>query len=115
MANEGESSHPKGISLKQAYEMRRGKAITELQQQVRKLIMQLGGLKDLFLLNAEATVIASLMLAPSTPPTYLLMKALMMRVKVLEEEGIQQVPLVTSTLRHPSLMTTLKRKIILIG
>jgi len=45
MANEGESSHSKGIPLKQANEIRRHKAIIELQEQVRKLIMELAGVK----------------------------------------------------------------------
>jgi len=37
MANEGEGSHSKGIPFEQAHEIRRDKAIIELQEQVRKL------------------------------------------------------------------------------
>jgi len=37
MSNDGELSHPRGMSLKQAYEMRMNNAIVVVQEQVRKL------------------------------------------------------------------------------
>ena len=41
MGNEGDASHSKGISPDQAYEMRRDRAIIELQEQVRRLTKEL--------------------------------------------------------------------------
>jgi len=41
MANKGEPSNPSGISLEKAHEMKRDKAITKLEEQVRKLTMEL--------------------------------------------------------------------------
>jgi len=41
MTNDVEPYQPRGISLESAHEMRRDKAIIDLQEQVRKLIMEL--------------------------------------------------------------------------
>ena len=46
MANEGESSQPRSLSLEQAHEMSRDNAIIALQDQVRKLTMELERLKE---------------------------------------------------------------------
>jgi len=75
------------------------------------------GLKDPFLFNVEATITGSLILSPSILPTHPLTKTLMMRIEVLEEEGIQGMTLMTSRLRHRSLMaiSNRKQKIISIG
>jgi len=43
MTNDAEPSQPRGVSLELAHEMRRDKAIIDLQEQVRKLT-NLGGL-----------------------------------------------------------------------
>jgi len=40
MANKGEHSQPRGISLEQAHEMIRDKAIIDHQEQVRKVTME---------------------------------------------------------------------------
>ena len=45
MANKGEPSNPSGISLEKAHEMKRDKAITKLEEQVRKLTMELEWVK----------------------------------------------------------------------
>jgi len=45
MANEGESSQSRSLSLEQAHEMRRDNVIIALQEQVRKLIMELDQVK----------------------------------------------------------------------
>ena len=41
MANEGDTSHSLGTPLEQAHEIRRQRAIVELQEQVRKLAIEL--------------------------------------------------------------------------
>jgi len=45
MANRGEASQLKGMSLKHAHEMRRHNAIITLQEQVRKLTIELKRIK----------------------------------------------------------------------
>jgi len=45
MANEGEYDYIRGIPLKEAHEMRKDKAIIELQEQVRKLTLELEQIK----------------------------------------------------------------------
>jgi len=45
MTNGAESYQPRGVSLELAHEMRRDKAIIDLQEQVRKLIMELEQVK----------------------------------------------------------------------
>ena len=45
MTNEAEPSQPRGISLDLSYEMRRYKTIIDLQEQVRKLTMELERVK----------------------------------------------------------------------
>jgi len=45
MANDGESSHCKGMSLEQTHEMSIDNALNTRQEQVRKLIMELEHVK----------------------------------------------------------------------
>jgi len=45
MINDAEPSQPRGISLELASKMRRDKAIIDLQEQVRKLTMELERVK----------------------------------------------------------------------
>jgi len=58
MANKGKASQPRGMSLEEAHEMRRGKAIINHQEQVRKLTTSLSRFKDM---NVDAVAIGSLM------------------------------------------------------
>jgi len=80
MAYKEEPFQLRGISLEQTHEMRRDKAIIKLQEQVRKILSELKNL------NAEVLAARSLILAPLTSPTHLLIK--ITKIGVLEDEGI---------------------------
>ena len=45
MANDGESFRPRGMSLEQIHEMRMANALNALQEQVRKLAIELERVK----------------------------------------------------------------------
>jgi len=56
VANKGDVSHLKGVSPKQAHEIRIERAIIKLQEQVRKLTKELERVRDLH--NKTLTIVA---------------------------------------------------------
>ena len=109
MANEEEPSHPMGLSPEHVHEMRTDNAIIALQDPIRKL-MEHECVKGS---EGEPLAIRSLMSTPLTLPSHHLIK--IMKIGVLEEEGIIEMTIVSSILRQPTLMTISNPRITLIG
>lgn len=112
MANEEDPCHSKGIPLEQAHELRRDKAIHELQEQVRRLTRQLEGL---FPHEGETNTSRSSMLALWTFPTHLLIKDYDDKDRGARRRSIQGITLGILKLRHLNLMAILTQGIFLIG
>jgi len=91
------------------HEMRTDNAIIALQDPIRKL-MEHECVKGS---EGEPLAIRSLMSTPLTLPSHHLIK--IMKIGVLEEEGIIEMTIVSSILRQPTLMTISNPRITLIG
>jgi len=110
MANKGESSQPRSLSLEQAHKMRRDNVIIALQDQERKLTMELKRVKGS---KRRPLTVESLIATPLIFLTPLLTKTI--KSKVLEGEVHLEIILATSRLRHQSLMVASNQRITSIG